>query len=413
MATLSLRNLPELPANSAIQVEETPEGLELRWLNPRGDSASKRAMMAFLLFWLTGWVAGGTLVIWRLVQGLKAGDGLDRFLVVWLLGWLVGLVLAGRGLLSLLRRSRPELLTLTSAGFYHRQGTPPFASPGRRDNWPFSLRKQQPVSTEDDWSQVRSFHLDWTDDRQHLVIEVYSQTVEVARYLREPEREWVFEVLRACLGCEEGEVPAPAAPEPGGPRELPAETGLAVAETFEGTEVRWQNPRGMVLRTAFALLGCVPAVLFGFFAVLLARGLYDEVRKANSEAYMLLVLIAPCLAVCAYFGSYTLRALWSRAPEVLTLGPDTLVYQYGTRPVREANELEPWEAPQSSFGLFERRKRMALRRDQLSGVRLVSLRTRTRLTVDEGAERIQIGRYLRDSDREWLADVLRLWLAQG
>lgn len=50
---------------------------------------------------------------------------------------------------------------------------------------------------------------------------------------------------------------------------------------------------------------------------------------------------------------------------------------------------------------------------ELGEIRLEKIAAGGRLIVDHGAERIEIGRTLRNSEREWLAKVLRAWAGQA
>jgi hypothetical protein len=46
-------------------------------------------------------------------------------------------------------------------------------------------------------------------------------------------------------------------------------------------------------------------------------------------------------------------------------------------------------------------------------IRLERVGGRQRLSLDWGAERVEIGRRLREPGREWLAEVLRRWAGQA
>ena len=52
-------------------------------------------------------------------------------------------------------------------------------------------------------------------------------------------------------------------------------------------------------------------------------------------------------------------------------------------------------------------------RQELGPIRLDRVGERQRLTIDVGAERIEIGRLLREPEREWLAGTLRAWAGQA
>lgn len=182
MATLSLRNLPELPANSVIQVEETPEGLELRWLNPRGRIFAGREAGLLGLFVLGFWVVTGLIVGWQLGQSLgREVPSPEAF------GWFrwafLGMVVAVGVFVSLhlvitLGSRRAEVLLLTQDRFLHRLGSSPFSF-GR--------------------SQITEVSLPREAARPQLKVVIGADAIEVGRYLPQPDREWLAEVLRLWL----------------------------------------------------------------------------------------------------------------------------------------------------------------------------------------------------------------------
>jgi hypothetical protein len=54
---------------------------------------------------------------------------------------------------------------------------------------------------------------------------------------------------------------------------------------------------------------------------------------------------------------------------------------------------------------------VAVPRGEVSNIRLDTVEARQRLTFDRGADRIEVGEYLREPEREWLYQVLSSWKA--
>ena len=201
MATLSLRNLPELPANSVIQVEGTPEGLELRWLNRRGNVVAKYGLTLFMMFWLAGWAGGAAFAIRELLDEWGSKGTISWSLTLWLALWLVAGGFAIALVIATLAPRKPEVLALESTRVRHRDGTPAFEYGFRQwwgHRWLWKLLKRL-KRTEGDKGMVGSVGLDWVGERQCLTVDVGPEQIEIGQHLREPEREWVAEALRIWL----------------------------------------------------------------------------------------------------------------------------------------------------------------------------------------------------------------------
>lgn len=204
MATLSLRDLPELPANSAIQVEETLDGLELRWLNRRGNVVGKYGLTVFMMLWLAMWARGAAFAIRELLDEWASKGTMSSFLAVWLALWLVAGGFAIALVIATLTPRRREVLALERTRLRRRDGTPPFEYGMRqwwrwwRYRWLWKLFRRL-KRTEGDKRIVGNVCLDWVGERQCLTVDVGSEQIEIGQHLREPEREWVAEALRIWL----------------------------------------------------------------------------------------------------------------------------------------------------------------------------------------------------------------------
>ncbi len=223
MIRLGLRDLPELPTGSVIEVKQTPEGLELRWLNPRRRISAGRGILLLVLFLLGSWAVAGALLGWQL--GRSLGEGVPPpeafgWFGIAVLGTVVAIgVFASLHLLITVGLRRAEALLLTQDRFLHRPGSPTF-SLGRafrdqlRQDWKEALRRGgvRTVISAEFWrpfyslrrttrsrSEVTVATLALGDGRPQLRIVTGEDATEVGRYLPQHDREWLAEVLRLWL----------------------------------------------------------------------------------------------------------------------------------------------------------------------------------------------------------------------
>jgi hypothetical protein len=185
--------LPPKPPGSGITVEHDFNRLTLSWKNPRGG-VGRYAMLAFMLVWMGGWVFGEFFALTQVLGG--KGDG---FLVFWLAGWTVGGVYCGAMIFKLAQPTRPERIILDPLQLEHHPGTVPISWPGRgrgqRTN-AFDIlkpRRKRLVPKK----EVGDIRLDRVGERQRLSFDHGAKRIEVGEFLEEPEREWLFAVLKS------------------------------------------------------------------------------------------------------------------------------------------------------------------------------------------------------------------------
>jgi hypothetical protein len=98
---------------------------------------------------------------------------------------------------------------------------------------------------------------------------------------------------------------------------------------------------------------------------------------------------------------FALRAMIRRPQaERLTFGDGELRYEPGT--LAGGEHGTSWGDP-----------RRVIPRDELGPIKLDGELGRQRLTLDHGADRIEIGACLREPEREWLARILKAWAGQA
>lgn len=159
---------------------------------------------AFLAFWLCGWAAGeftalSSVLNLGLVPGKNGGgDGGNWFLLIWLIPWTLGGCAAMYAFYLLVRPRRPEQLVFGAEGIYHDPGTPSLVMNRKgEDVWSFWFPPKPRVIPLED---IRGIRLDRVGERQRLTVDVCADRIEIGKPLREPEREWLTNVLRSWAG---------------------------------------------------------------------------------------------------------------------------------------------------------------------------------------------------------------------
>jgi hypothetical protein len=185
-----MSTVPEKPAGSVIEESVDPTGVTLSWPHPSPGFA-RFLVAALLVLWLCGWATG-----WVAAAGQVAGGNGGLFLVAWLGAWTVGGVVAVGMLCAMFRPTRPESVRLEADVLRYDPGRPafnPVRQRGRR-GYPAAPRRS-PAATVPR-ADIRKFVLDRVGGRQRLSLDGGADRVEVGAGLREPEREWLYAVLR-------------------------------------------------------------------------------------------------------------------------------------------------------------------------------------------------------------------------
>jgi hypothetical protein len=192
----------------------------------------------------------------------------------------------------------------------------------------------------------------------------------------------------------------------------PKPVGCDIEETddFDGRTYRWKKPSGGRFR--FFIAAFLVIWLWGALVMALA-----ELQQGNAVGNQVFLVFWLCGwttgGIFAFFLLYLL--LRPPRPESVTLGPTSFRYDSGT--VAMMLFFNPWYAMrhyESQWlypGMFRRRKRVVISKNELGPVVLHRVGERQRLYFDNGADRIEIGEHLREPEREWLAAVIEAWKA--
>lgn len=190
---------PEPPKNSQIQIRSELDGITLFWKKPSGGPV-RYFIAAFVIFWLCGWCAGFGFA----VRQLLSGQGPRAFIAFWLAGWTLGGIFAGGMVYLLLRPQRPESVALERDRFRYDTGSAPmdFMNPywmlrGKDGLNALSRLFQKRKIYEVSRSECPEFVLEGLGDDQRLRFDDGADRIVIGESLKEPEREWLAQVLSA------------------------------------------------------------------------------------------------------------------------------------------------------------------------------------------------------------------------
>lgn len=191
-------NTPVPPKNSQIQIRSEFEGVTLFWKKPNGG-VFRFFIVAFLILWLCGWSVAFVAVGKQLIFA----EGFNIMLVFWLAGWTLGGFFAGSMLYLLLRPQKPESITLERSWFRYDTGSAsmnfvnPYYMMRKKQNMtnPFSMLFQKRKTYELARSECPEFVLEGLGDDQRLRFDDGADRITIGEFLKEPEREWLAEVL--------------------------------------------------------------------------------------------------------------------------------------------------------------------------------------------------------------------------
>jgi hypothetical protein len=184
------------PEGSKIQID-LEAGFQKVIIPHSAGGIGRYLVAAFILFWLGAWAFGWFSAASQLLKNKGQGPG-DLFLICWLGAWTVGGILVFFTLFRILRPSVPETLLLSQPSITYDSGVAPF-------QFSFSFRSQMDVwkklfqkrlRTEFDPIQIQTLKLREFDTGNRLTIDQGNKRLEIAAGASEPEREWLYALLK-------------------------------------------------------------------------------------------------------------------------------------------------------------------------------------------------------------------------
>jgi hypothetical protein len=398
--------LPELPPASWIRTEDDGPGPpRLTWQRPftwKGYCTQVAIILggtAFLCYFMYQVMGRDVLRLTGLLQdkgpNWGPGDGPARILLIAVgsAGLLVMALVALGMVYKAFRIRQPDRLTL---------GPDRLRYESESEFWPRLVAREVPRSG------LGKVRLEQVERRQRLTAEDGAEPVEVGRYLRPADREWLAEVLRR-WAADPGPAPA-AAPTPPRSSTLTPEQGPGGQLSFRwrpsppGTEQeRWVTLAVLTVTLPLFLM------IIGTFIRLFVGMLTTPGEEGSPWGEWLwrwfpLAFVIVCGLSLTWVSAAMLRVYWYlvRGPRWarLTLTSTTLRYVPGRYLEKPKRGNVPRVCAEPA---------RVVPRAELGEVRLERADGGGRLTVDHGAERFEIGPTLGDAEREWLAERLRGW----
>jgi len=185
----------EPPKGTKIEIERKAGSTTYRWSNKEKKLDLPKV---FLMTWLAGWTIGGITVLSILISGsLDAED--KSFFWKWILGWAAGEVIAICFLYVLLKPLKPSVLILYEGSLHFETGTRPSVTTHlekHRQDLATYLKGLKNNIYEVGVSELESLSLERKNERQTLCFYYGDEEVEIGDALTEPEREWIYEVIK-------------------------------------------------------------------------------------------------------------------------------------------------------------------------------------------------------------------------
>jgi hypothetical protein len=300
---------------------------------------------------------------------------------------LFGLSTGGWHVYSFLRRLRADRLTLRQSALCYEYED--YRKLGRR-------------ACEIPHAEVGDVRLDRVSvegkrqPRQRLTLDHGAERLEIARGLTQSDQEWLAGVLRSWLGQ------AARAISSGWPGP-PLGSSIAVERDDEGAlHLHWQPTHDASL--AFARWGLMAQLAMGFFAqkivlavlvgMIVGLAALGPVLGIHWVTLVFLLVVVGTLLSGASRALRELRPLLRSTEGRLTLGSWALHYEPGLS----------FDGRRIHYGMPR-----DIPRSEVKGVQLERTHSGQRLMVKHGAEQFEVGSYLREPEREWLAEILAAW----
>jgi len=191
----------EPPAGSQIKVERDIHSTIYTWKNGE-KNIGQYGVALFLIFWLCAWTVGG----FTALKSLLTQDDMPLFgrlfMLFWLGGWACGEAVVIYSLYNIFRPIVPAKLILSSTYLEYETGTRPFTFNynyyryGRSRERPKIFQSFRNKRYHVELGKDVNLRLERVGEIQRLTFDMGAERIEVGDALSEPEREWLYEVLK-------------------------------------------------------------------------------------------------------------------------------------------------------------------------------------------------------------------------
>jgi hypothetical protein len=190
----------EPPEGSQIKLERDMYSTTYTWENGQ-KSIGQYGVAAFMIFWLCGWTVGGVMAAMAFVKDDDMPLFARLFLLFWLGGWACGEAAVIYSLYHIFKGFQPAKLILSSRCFEYVTGTKPFNFNNYRRSEDLEKRPKFFQSFRNKTYRIESndpfnLQLERVGERQRLTFDIGAERIEIGDVLSEPEREWLYEVLK-------------------------------------------------------------------------------------------------------------------------------------------------------------------------------------------------------------------------
>lgn len=183
------------PLNSKIRVEYV-QGDQIIFIPQPQGGFFRFFIGAFMLFWIAAWALGWVYGVEAMVTG---SNGNRAFLLFWLGAWTTGGLFAIYYLYRIFQAAVPEKIILSSPDLTYDSGIAPlrisYTFGSQRDVWKRLFQKR--IRTTFDLSQIGTLKLRDVESGNRLTIDQGARRFDLAVSATEPEREWLYSVLKA------------------------------------------------------------------------------------------------------------------------------------------------------------------------------------------------------------------------
>jgi hypothetical protein len=194
--------------------------------------------------------------------------------------------------------------------------------------------------------------------------------------------------------------------------EQPEGSPFSVSETPEGLRVSWE-PRSHLAAYVYSWAGVGAAA-----SLVLAAVYFLMELVSRGEGRLLEVVVLSAVAAGELVLAVALRLRQGAlARETLEITQEEILHLPAWYPGESAERFTPWQGLfewlDSLRAVFRQRERRTVRRGDVRDVRAMGRGRFRHVAVVVGASHLNLGRGMSDAEQEWLAEVLRRWLAEG
>ncbi len=192
---------------------------------------------------------------------------------------------------------------------------------------------------------------------------------------------------------------------------LPVPNGSQIEKSYttQGYSIQWKNPDNLLSR-----YGSVAFMLFwlGGWSIgetTTAQKLWTEFQQGKPLVSFEIIWLGGWTVAGLSALSYIYPFLRDAGTTQLVLGNYELTYNPGRQPTTEFL-LNKTKQVGNSF-IYTGGNNITAKKQDISNLQLIYIGERLRLSFDIGAQRIEVGEYLTEPEKEWLHKTIENWLS--